>query len=103
MACSLGVPPVGSPLSADMLTAVEEWSVGYVMSVLKGVTGLMQTDGYTYGDVKLGREQRILAFLNMRDSGELSMLYTVNPELAEKYAAEYERDIVETPVFTGGI
>ena len=94
---------MGSPLSADMLTAVEEWSVGYVMTILKGVTGLMQVDGYTYGDVKLSREQRILAFLNMRDSGELSMLYTVNPKLAERYAAEYERDIVETPVFTGGI
>jgi len=103
LACNLVGRPVGSPLSADMLTAVEEWSVGYVMSVLKGVTGLMQTDGYTYGDVKLGREQRILAFLNMRDSGELSMLYTVNPELVKKYAAEYERDIAASPVFAGGI
>jgi hypothetical protein len=94
---------VASPLSADMLTAVEEWSVEYIVSVLKGVAGLMEVDGYVYGDVKLNREQRIMAFLHMRDSGELGMLNTVNPKLAEKYAAEYERDIVKTPVFTGGI
>jgi hypothetical protein len=94
---------VASPLSADMLTAVEEWSVEYVMSVLKGVTGLMEVDGYIYGDVKLDREQRILAFLAMRDSGELEMLFAVNPELARKYAREYEHDVANTPAFTGRI
>jgi hypothetical protein len=94
---------VASPLSADMLTAVEEWSVEYVMSVLKGVTGLMEVDGYIYGDVKLDREQRILAFLAMRDSGELEMLFAVNPELARKYAREYEQDVANTPAFTGRI
>ena len=86
-----------------MLTAVEEWSVEYVMSVLKGVTGLMEVDGYIYGDVKLDREQRILAFLAMRDSGELEMLFAVNPELARKYAREYEQDVANTPAFTGRI
>lgn len=94
---------MASPLSADMLTAVEEWSVEYVMSVLKGVTGLMEVDGYIYGDVKLDREQRILAFLAMRDSGELEMLFAVNPELARKYAREYEHDVANTPAFTGRI
>ena len=83
-----------------MLTAVEEWSVEYVMSVLKGVTGLMEVDGYIYGDVKLNREQRIMAFLHMRDSGELEMLNAVNPELVRKYAREYEHDVANTPSFT---
>jgi hypothetical protein len=91
---------VASPLSADMLTAVEEWSVEYVVSVLKGVTGLMEVDGYVYGDVKLDREQRIMAFLAMRDSGELEMLFTVNPSLARKYTREYEQDVANTPAFT---
>ena len=91
---------MASPLSADMLTVVEEWSVEYVGSVLKGVTGLMEVDGYVYGDVKLNREERIMSFLHMRDSGELEMLNIVNPELVRKYTAEYERDVANTPSFT---
>ncbi len=93
---------MSSPLSADMLTAIEDRIVDMLLDILKGVVDAMQVDGYVYGDVKLDREQRILAFHAAMQSGELNSLIVVNPDLARKMAAQYQRDIAASPVYAGG-
>lgn len=92
---------MASPISADLLTAVEDEAVEIVMMVLKGVVDEMQADGRVYGDVDLDRGQRILSYQHAVDSGEMYSLPAVKPELAREMTAQYERDIKATPVYTG--
>lgn len=87
-----------SPLSADLLTAIEDAAVDMVMVALKGVVELMQVDGRVYGDVKLDRGERILSYESAVRSGEMDSLPTVNPGLARRMADQYERDVADMPV-----
>lgn len=92
-----------NPVSADLLTEVEDRAVEMCMQIIEGVVELMQADGHVYGDEQLSREERILAFLAMVQSGEFDALSVVNPELAAKYQRDYFRDVGESPVMRGGI
>lgn len=94
---------MASPLSADLLTAVEDWATEFCMTVLKGVAMEMQVDGHVVGDVELDRQQRINAFESMVRSGEMNSLVVVNLQYAQDLTEQYERDILKTPPYTGKV
>ncbi len=94
---------MASPLSAGLLDDIETWAYDYVLKIAQGVTEMMQADGgVVYGDQKLGRAERILAFQHAVQSGEMNSLIVVNPRLAKEMTDTYFRDVAASPVYAGG-
>lgn len=78
-------------LSADFLEEIIEMAVEDVMEIVAYLADSMLAGGRVFGDVGINTDgERIARYVDLDDTGALTMLPVVNPQLAQRERREFE-------------